>query len=157
MTRARARCLVIGVGNPDRGDDGAGPAVARLLQGTLPAAVAVVAANGEATALVERLADADRAVLVDAAQSGAPAGTVRRFDAAAAPLPHGSGGVSSHGFGLAAAIELARALGQLPRRCVVYAIEGASFAAGAPLSPAVAAATAEVAGRIRTELADHGW
>ena len=59
---------------------------------------------------------------------------------AATPLPRGALGMSTHGFGLAEALELARALGQLPRRCIVYAIEGASFETGAPLSPEVAAA-----------------
>ena len=51
-------------------------------------------------------------------------------------------------------MELARALAQLPPHCVVYAIEGASFETGAPLSQAVAAAVADVAARLRTEIAD---
>ena len=61
--------------------------------------------------------------------------------------------MSSHGLGLHQAIELARALGQLPGRCVVYAIEGASFEAGAPLSPAVAAGAVEATERVRAEIA----
>ncbi len=60
--------------------------------------------------------------------------------------------MSSHGLGLAEAVELARALGQLPRSCVVYAIEGESFAVGAPLSPPVATAVADVAARLRVEI-----
>jgi hydrogenase maturation protease len=41
---------------------------------------------------------------------------------------------STHGFALDAAIELARALGRLPARVIVYAIEGHSFEARAGLS-----------------------
>ena len=156
MAAGNTRRVVIGVGNPDRGDDGAGPAVARLLRDTLLGAVDVVEDGGEMTGLVERLTDATEVVLVDAAVSGAPSGTVRRFDAVAAPLPQGCVGVSSHGFGLAAAIELARTLGRLPPRCIVYAIEGTCFAPGAPLSPPVAAAVNDVAARVRTEIAAGG-
>jgi hydrogenase maturation protease len=60
--------------------------------------------------------------------------------------------LSTHGFGLAEAIELARALGGLPPRCVVYAIEGSSFEEGAALSPPVVAAAAEVARRLCGEI-----
>ena len=147
------RRIVIGIGNGDRGDDAAGRAVARLLRGQLPADVALVEHDGETTGLIAQLDGAAAAVLVDACASGAPAGTVRRFDVAATSLPCAAFGLSSHGIGLAEAVELARMLGQLPSTCVVYAIEGASFALGAPLSPPVAAAVADVAARLRAEFA----
>jgi len=70
----------------------------------------------------------------------------------AATLPRHAFGLSTHGLGLAEAIELARALGALPPRCVVYAIEGASFEAGAPLTPAVSDAVADVALRLEAEI-----
>ena len=57
-----------------------------------------------------------------------------------------------HGFGLNEAIELARALGQLPPRCIVFAIEGEAFETGAGLSSAVAAAVREVTDRLSAEL-----
>ena len=72
-----------------------------------------------------------------------------------APLPQGAFGVSTHGFGLHEAIELARALGQLPSHCVVYAIEGASFETGAPQSPLVAGAVVEVASRLSAEIREE--
>lgn len=144
---------MIGIGNPDRGDDAAGRLVARLLRPGLPAGVTVAEMPGEAAALLARLEGVAAAYLVDASASGAPPGTVRRFDAGATPLPAATFELSSHGFGLAAAIELARALRQLPPRCIVYAIEGGCFEPGAPLSPAVAAAVAEVARRLAGEIA----
>jgi len=149
---ATPRCIVLGIGNPDRGDDAAGRAVAQRLRGTLPGGVALAEADGEATDLLARLEGPDVAYLVDACVSGAPAGTVRRFDVAQGPLPEGAFGLSTHGLGLGQAVGLARALGRLPQRCVVYAIEGASFEAGAPMSPAVAQAVGEVAGRLLAEL-----
>jgi hydrogenase maturation protease len=153
MTAEPECCVVIGVGNPDRGDDLAGRAVARRLSGTVPDGVRVAESDGEATALIERFDGAASAYLVDACLSGASAGTVRRFDVADGPLPQDLFDVSTHGFGLAQAIELARALGQLPPRCIVYAIEGGSFELGAPITPSVAGAVNDVTERLRDEIA----
>ena len=148
MTRDRPRRVVLGIGNPERGDDAAGREVARLLRKMLPQDVAVAELDGDAADLLTRLEGAAAAFLVDACASDGSAGTVRRFDVVATPLPQHTFGLSTHALGLVEAIELARALGQLPPRCIVYAIEGASFDAGAPLSSPVAAAVAEVARRL---------
>jgi hydrogenase maturation protease len=45
---------------------------------------------------------------------------------------------SSHGIGVAEAVELARALGRLPRRLTLIGVEAAGFEVGASLSSAVA-------------------
>jgi hydrogenase maturation protease len=50
------------------------------------------------------------------------------------------GPAGTHGFGLAGAIELARALDRLPPRFVVVGIEAQGFDHGAPLSAPVLAA-----------------
>jgi hydrogenase maturation protease len=143
---------VLGVGNPDRGDDAAGRAVVQRLRAAPPAGVDVIEHDGEATGLFAEIDGAAAVFAIDACASGARPGAIHRFDASAAPLPDVSFSLSTHGFGLAHTIELARALGRLPPRCVVYAIEGASFEAGAPLSPAVAAAVADVARRVSAEI-----
>lgn len=148
MPHGSRRRMVLGIGNPDRGDDGAGLAVIRRLRGLLTDETELVEENGEVAALLARLEGTEAAFLIDACASGAPAGSVQRFDVAAAPLPQYAFAMSTHGLGLAEAIELARALRQLPPRCIVYAIEAASFEAGAPLTPAVADAVAEVAQRL---------
>ena len=148
------RIVVIGIGNIERGDDGAGRAVARLLRHMLPGEVEIVEQDGEATALLDSLDGASAAYLIDACVSNAPSGTIHRIDANHAPLPQASSDLSTHGFGLAAAVELGRALGRLPARTIVFAIEAESFTAGAPLSEAVAAATVIVADRIRSEIED---
>lgn len=152
MTRGRTRRIVIGIGNPDRGDDGAGREVVRCLKGLLPDDMVAIEHDGEAMALMARFEGVDRVYLIDACSSDAPTGTVRRFDVGAAPLPQGTSCVSTHGFGLAEAIELARTLGQLPSHSVVYAIEGASFQAGAPLSAPVADAVSEAADLLLAEI-----
>jgi hydrogenase maturation protease len=153
MSDADRRRIMLGIGNPDRGDDAAGRRVARLLRRMLRDDVEVAEHDGEATTLLARLDGAAAAYLVDACASGAPAGAVHRFDAGAAPLPQAAFGLSTHGFGLFEAVELARSLRQLPGRCVVYAIEGQSFELGAPLSPPVSAVIADVVRRVGAEIA----
>ena len=145
--------VVIGVGNPDRGDDGAGILVLAQLEGRLPAGVRLVRLSGaDPGQIIEAWAGADRVFLVDAMVSGAAAGTLRRFDAVAEPLPAGVSLASTHALGAGAAIEMARVLGRLPQTLTVYAIEGATFSVGVPMGGAVAAAAAEVAGRILEEV-----
>jgi hydrogenase maturation protease len=132
---------VIGLGNEWRTDDGAGLEVARLLGGAqLP---------GEPIRLLEVL-EPSAVVLVDAVSSGAPPGTVHRFEPNGTPLPTELFGASStHALGLAEALELARSLDRLPEHVVVLGIEGASFDFGKGLTPEVAASVDRVVEELR--------
>ncbi len=146
------RRLVIGIGNPDRGDDGAGLAAARALSEKAPDGVSVVELRGEPATLIDAWTKADVVFLIDACSSGAEAGAIRRFAVHERPLPEHFGAVSTHGFGVAATIELARAMDALPKSLVVYGIEACSFQAGWPLSAPVARAVEDVVARILAEL-----
>jgi hydrogenase maturation protease len=146
--------LIIGIGNPNRGDDAAGRAAVARLKACVAKDLRVIECDGEATALLALFSEADDVILIDAAMSGAVPGTVGRFDAHEAPLPAARFGMSTHSLGLGEAIEFARALGQLPRRCVVYAIEGRSFALGDRLSAQVETAVEDVVARILDALCD---
>ncbi len=153
---ADQRLLIIGVGNPDRGDDGAGHAVIKALRARIGAHTdkdtpTLIEQSGESTLLIEAMQGLSNVVIVDAADFGAKPGSHRRFDAGKAALPSDLTNMSSHGFGVPQAIELARALGTLPERCTVYAIQAASFEAGDLLSTAVATATDIVATKIFNE------
>ncbi|MFZ5491333.1 MAG: hydrogenase maturation protease [Pseudomonadota bacterium] len=137
-----ARPCVFGIGNPSRRDDGVGVWVAQALAARLDDRADVRVLGDDSFELVDALAGARAALLVDAVQSGAAPGTVHRFDALAGPLPAALLRCSTHLLGVAEAVELARALGQLPARLQVYGIEGADFGIGEGLSPPVAAAAA---------------
>ncbi len=204
------RRVVIGIGNPDRGDDAAGRLVTQRLaalltphpvpppqrgrerrdfrrciepgrdvaiahtgsnatpppplrgragEGGQPAPsddILICESDGEATALLALMERAAAVWLVDACASGAPAGTIRRFDAAARSLPAARFGMSTHGFGLHEAIELARTLGTLPPACIVCAVEGMRFDIGSRVSPAVAAAVDALAACLAAELGTGG-
>jgi hydrogenase maturation protease len=141
------RLVVIGIGNRDRGDDAFGRVVAARLRGRLSGRVSLLEADGEGTALLDCLSKADGAILIDAAVSGNDPGEIHRFDAGE-QLPAVKYGLSTHGFGVADAVELARTLGMLPARCIVYTAEARSFELGAPLSPELLLAVEEVAAQV---------
>ena len=144
---------VICVGNRMRGDDAVGLEVAGHLRGTLPPGVEIVEREGEPTSLIDVWDGAEALWIVDAVSSGSRAGTVHRLDASDQALPPDPFRASTHHVSLAETVELARAIGRLPGRTVVYGIEGGSFAVGAPLTPAVAAAALDVAAAVRGEVA----
>jgi hydrogenase maturation protease len=145
--------LIIGIGNEYRRDDAAGLIVARRLRKLVPNEINIIEQSGEGAVLMETWKGAENVVLIDAVHSGAAPGTIFRFKAHAQPLPTKFFHYSTHAFSIAEAIELARALKQLPPSLVVYGIEGKSFAAGVGLSAEVEKAVREVAERIQQEFA----
>ena len=147
--------LILGAGNAFRRDDAAGLHAARRLRARTPAGVAVVELEGDLTAAVEAWKGHDAVVVIDAVCSGARPGAILRLEVHARPVPAGLSRSSTHAFGVAEAVELARALGTLPPQAIVYGIEGKSFAAGEGLSPEVESAVGEVVERVLAEVSSH--
>ncbi len=144
--------LVMGLGNPDRGDDGVGALALAALAGRLPADVRSLARRGDMLALLDDWQGVDRLICIDAAQPAGQPGRISRIDPGSAPLPADGAPASGHAFGLAEALALAQVLGRAPGEVVVWAVEAQGFGVGAAVTPAVAAAAAEVAGRVLAEL-----
>ncbi|WP_019594566.1 hydrogenase maturation protease [Thioalkalivibrio sp. ALM2T] len=140
--------LVIGIGNPWRGDDGVGHAVVAALAGT--PGLTTAACSGEPAELMELWQGHDPVILVDAIVTGAAPGTLHRLDARD-PLPRGAR-YSSHGIGLAEAVELARALDAFPPTLIVHGIEPAHLEDGTGLSPQAIDAIPKSARRILDDL-----
>ena len=136
---------IIGCGNIDRGDDGAGLLVARRLR---EMGTGAQEQSGEALSLIESWAGAEDVIVVDAVVSGKAPGEITVWDARAHPIPSGIWRGSTHDFGLAEAVELARVLDRLPARLWIYGIEGRRFEQGSRPSPEVTRAIEEVAERI---------
>jgi hydrogenase maturation protease len=144
--------LVIGIGNEFRGDDGAGIQAARRLAALEPPGVTVLEQSGEGATLMETWQTAATVFVVDAVQSADPPGTIYRFDAGREPLPAHFAGYSSHAFGLAEAVAMARLLGQLPARLIVYGVAGRNFDYGVTLSPEVETAVDRLVARLLSEV-----
>lgn len=142
------RILVAGVGNSWRGDDAVGLEVAAALQARLGEAhhrgVRVLATEAEQSSLLDEWEGCEAALIVDAVHSAGAAatapGTIHRVDLNAEIVPHAVLQGSTHHFSLGDTIELARALKRLPATALFFGIEGANYAPGEDLSPAVAAA-----------------
>jgi hydrogenase maturation protease len=139
------RVRVIGIGSP-HGDDGAGLAAAeRLASAPLPHGVSVRLCARPLPDLLEQVQGAEALLIVDATRSGRAAGTVHRVtrDSIAE-----AAATSSHGVGVAAALELAEALHGAVRHVELVGIEAGERRFGAMSAP-VAAAIAEAAALLR--------
>ena len=151
-----SRAVVIGVGNPLRGDDAVGPLAAAELRKRAPGHVTVLDSDGDALAMLDAWEGADTVVLVDAVRTGAPAGTVLRWELGQDPVALPERVVSSHGIGIAETLEMARALDRLPERLVVWGVEAAHFRHGARTSPGVVEAVREIVEEILREVGQEG-
>jgi len=145
------KALVAAIGNPDRGDDGVAALVARRLAGRLPEGVGLVVRSADLVSLIDAFAGLDALLCVDAVAPIAAPGRIHRIDVSLKDLPREILPVSSHACGLSETLALARTLGTLPGKAIVYGIEGLDFGVGAPMTPAVAAAAEEAADRILAE------
>jgi hydrogenase maturation protease len=137
--------LILGCGNPDRSDDAAGVLVARRLREMGTDAREF---TGDPLALIEAWNGSREVILIDTVVSGDAAGTITVWDAGKTPLPPEQFCCSTHAFGIAEAVEIARALGRLPSKLLIYGIEGIRFDVGGLLAPEVASAVERVAQEI---------
>ncbi len=146
--------LVVGIGSPDRGDDAWGPQVAGQVAALGLTGVDVLV-HEDPTDLVQDWHAADLAVVVDAVAADVAPGTllVRELGTDQDGLPPSSfadtASRGTHAFGLAAAVELSRALGRLPRRVVLVGVQAGTLEHGAPMTPAVALAMEPAVTRVR--------
>lgn len=155
MSREAPGATVIGVGNPFRRDDGAGPETVARLRDRVPTGVTVTAVDGEPTGLMEAWAGAALAIVVDTVVCDPPdPGRIHRVTAPAS-LPVGMS-VATHGMGVVEAVRLAAALDRLPRTLVLFGVEAADVGIGPGLSPQVAAAMPALVSAVLAELEAAG-
>lgn len=146
MTRP---ALVIGLGNPDRGDDAVGVRIARHVAAER-LDVLTLEFDDPSEALDAWTAD-DTVIVADAISSGGSPGDIHVIDVAAEKLPGGNWSAGgTHALGLAAIVELARSLDLMPRTFVVVGVEASRFDQGVPMSEAVAAAVPTAAQAVLT-------
>jgi len=154
-----APVLILGIGNRYRGDDAFGCIVAGELSGRVPQGVTCIEHDGEPAGLIACWRDHEDVILIDAVSSGAETGEIFRFDLAQQMLPEEFNLYSTHAFGVPQAVELARALGKLPRDIRFIGVEGENFDAGERLSPALSeakdAVVAEVLNALKSRKSIH--
>jgi len=152
-----AGTVVIGLGNVVCSDDGVGvQAVARLRERLVSQPDLTLVEGGTAgMLLLPHLADAERAIIVDAIDIGAEPGTLVRLsgDQFASAF---SVGTTVHDVGLRDLLSAARLSGAWPEQLVLHGVQPGSTALGTDLTPTVAAALDGLVDSVAGELAAWG-
>ena len=154
-TQPKLDIVVIGIGNAHRNDDGVGIVVARRLGELAIDGLTILEESGEGTSLIDAWGEAGLVIIIDAVRSGAEPGVIHRFDATSREIPAHLFSYSTHAFGVAGAIGLAHALGRLPRRLIVYGIEGRDFESGTTLTSEVEAVVPLAVKAVVQEIENH--
>jgi hydrogenase maturation protease len=149
--------LVIGYGNPLRGDDGAGWYAAQRLADDAPAAAEVVVCHQLTPELAEPISQAAAVIFIDAGYPADPAGVAPCPAVACQPITPCStaSAAVSHHLEPAGLLAYARLLyGRCPP-AVLYTIPTVSFGYGEELSPAVLAMMPALIEAVHTRIAQH--
>jgi hydrogenase maturation protease len=146
--------LVIGVGNPYRGDDGVGMYIAEKVDAYKVPGLSIEVQSGEGATLIDCWQSHDRVYLIDAVAPNGSPGQIHRIEAHKEPLKTGLFHSSTHAFGVLEAIELSRVLDKLPEELIVFGIEGGHFGEGVDLSGEVKTAAERVIAQILREVAN---
>jgi len=143
--------VVVGIGNPWRGDDAVGWLVAERVAEVVGEEVRVVQVDGEPGRLLDTWDGARLAVVIDGMRTGRQVGTVIVFSADEVRRAEASH--STHGIGLAYAVQLGTVLGRVPEELVVVGVEVGEVVVGQPMTPEVESAldgaTAQVLATVR--------
>lgn len=157
MTERRPGTLVIGLGNPLMGDDGAGLAALALLAATwqLPAEVELLDGGTWGMNLLPTIEAADRVILLDAIRTGGPPGAALDLEGATIPaiLRHK---LSPHQIDLGEVLALATLRGTLPAELVAIGVEPAEVEMRTALSGVVEAALPGMVARVVDRLRAAG-
>ena len=149
VSASDGRLLIVGCGNPDAGDDNAGLEIVRRVSELGGCGCDLRAETALGVALLDVFPLAEVILFVDAVTSGGVLGTLYLTSLPSKELePKALGSLSGHGWGLAEALKLARALGRTIPRLFLLGIEAGTVAQGAQRSPAVEQAIALVVERI---------
>jgi len=143
------RAWVLGLGTAF-GDDHIGwEVVARLSAELLPGVRCCT--TSDPLSVIDAPVGCELLIVIDACHGAGPPGSVHRFEWPDARLVT-VGSTSSHGVGLAAALELAATLGRLPPKVVILSIEGVQGGPESQPSSTVEAAIPELISRVLAEI-----
>lgn len=141
---------IVGVGNPFRGDDGAGWELIDMLKDKL-SSLALFKSRGDIAELIDIFGSYSTVFIVDACETSLPVGNWKRFDMKKDPFLLDHPQTSTHGLSLKEAISLAKTLNVYPENLIIYAISGKDFQMKSELSQPVKEALKNVAKSLLTE------
>ena len=140
-----ASTLVLGIGNTLLSDEGVGIHVVRALESHVERRPGVTCLDGGTLSftLAEQLAAHDRLIVVDAARTGSPPGSVHCFEGEAMDRYLSGNRASVHEVGLADLLDIARLTDRFPERRALVGIEPKAIDWGEAPSGVVARAIPE--------------
>jgi hydrogenase maturation protease len=150
-----ARILIIGWGNPLRGDDGLGWRATELLREVLPPAEITVRVSHQLMPeFAEEISRSDLVILIDAACDNNVAGEVRfeRVEPRRSPAA-----AFSHEMDPPALLAMAESLYDACPEAFFFSVAGRSFGYGEGLSPEVQAALPRLVEQIQTVCAKQAF
>lgn len=139
-TGCTVRVLVIGCGNPLRGDDGVGPVlVRRLRERGLPDDVRCADGGTDGMHAALQMRGVPEVILVDACSSGSEPGTLFEVPGPEIENLPPPSGINLHAFRWDHALAFGHLLlaDEYPAKVTAYLIEGERYELGAALSPTV--------------------
>lgn len=135
LEKPRAPVLILGIGNILLQDEGIGVRIIEALrQQTLPPHIELVDGGTAGADLLDILADRQTVLIVDAAQSSEPPGTLLKFSPQDL-LPQEQGALSLHELAIPQTLEMARLLGVAPQNVMIFGIVPETIAPGTEPSP----------------------
>jgi hydrogenase maturation protease len=147
---------VLAIGDLSRGDDAAAVfALRRLSQLVRPHSrkITFQESSGDLHELLRAFRSFESIYILEVLWSKSPLNkNIEEFDAILNPLPQAELRASPHALALAQAIEVARALGILPRQIRIFALQGQRFAPHSEPSPKVCQLLEAMARVIHKEL-----
>ena len=146
-----SRILIIGFGNPLRGDDGLGPAALRELEPVITGDVEFIECHQLVPELADDLSKADLAILIDAAEEGEPGAVVVTEVYPVVP----PGQSFTHHVNPSSLLAMAAELfGHAPRAFLIT-VAGVDFGCKTELSTAIQQALREIVQRVQEIVAGH--
>jgi hydrogenase maturation protease len=150
--------LVLGLGNPLRGDDGIGPRVVKeLARCELPEDVTALDGGTGGVDLLHIMEGWERVVIVDAADVGREPGQFMRFTPNEARLAQAADSFSLHNAGLSEALALADALDRPLPKMVIFGVQPADVGWREGLSSAVETALPSLINAVIEELKGENY
>ena len=147
------KLLILGVGNPLKGDDGFGvAAVQELMREPLPEGVAAVDGGTAGLGLASLIEEGEAVLILDAADMGKPAGTVREFAPHEVRSLASEGRLSLHEADVLGILRMLTELGTCPAVSII-AVQPGRIGYGMGLSAEVQAALPVVLQRVREAMA----
>lgn len=142
------KTLILGIGNNLLSDDGVGIHVVEALRARSLPDVECLDGGTLSFSLMETVENAQRLIVVDAAQLNEPPGTVKCFENEAMDRYLRSGRRSVHEVGLADVLDMTRLTGRLPEPRALFGIQPKELGWGEAPSAPVAEAMERVIGDI---------